>query len=166
MVFGSRSWTGEEVVKTAQKACGEFLDACNNQASSRTVSVLVSNPLSFDDVVIGEALAIREGLLEAISEGTLSVMVESDSLQVISYLQDPLKPADLKVAPILEDIRHIVSYLDVCSFVFISRAANSIADSLARRALSVSGRMVWPISDPWLAEVTVSDTRSSSRSLQ
>ncbi|XP_043718133.1 uncharacterized protein LOC122666088 [Telopea speciosissima] len=114
----------------------------------------------------GEVLAIREGLLEAISEGTLSVMVESDNLTIVNYLLDPLKVPDLRVLPILDDIRHISSYLDDCTFSYVSRTANSIADCLARRALSVSGRMVWSNSDPCLSEGPVSDFRSVSRSLQ
>ncbi|XP_043717963.1 uncharacterized protein LOC122665896 [Telopea speciosissima] len=128
--------------------------------------IAISNPTTFSDILVGEAMAIREGLLEAISEGTLSITVESNNLVIISYLLNPSKPPDLKILPIVEDIRHISSYFDDCMFSYIPRAANSLADCLARRALSVSGRMIWPYSDPLLSEGATSDTRSVSRFLQ
>ncbi|XP_043710407.1 uncharacterized protein LOC122659356 [Telopea speciosissima] len=103
--------------------------------------VAVSSPVVFEDILVGEALEIWEGLLEDVSEGTLSIVVESDNQTIISYLLDPSKSPDLRILPILEDIRHISSYLDDCIFSFVPRSVNSIADSLARRALSVSGRM-------------------------
>ncbi|XP_043725825.1 uncharacterized protein LOC122672410 [Telopea speciosissima] len=128
--------------------------------------IAISNPVTSNDILIGEALAIREGLLEAISEGTLSITVESDNLGIISCLMYPSKAPDLKILPIVEDIRHISSYLDDCNFSYIPRTANSVVDCLARRALSVSGRMVWPNSDPLLSGDIASDTRSVSCSSQ
>ncbi|XP_043710434.1 uncharacterized protein LOC122659388 [Telopea speciosissima] len=95
--------------------------------------IAVSNPVTFGDILVGEATAIREGLLEAISEGTLSVVVEGNNLSIISYLTKPLKAPDIRVLPILEDIRHIASYLENCNFSYISRTVNSIADCLAKR---------------------------------
>ncbi|XP_043702580.1 uncharacterized protein LOC122652786 [Telopea speciosissima] len=128
--------------------------------------IAVSNPTPFNEILVGEAMAIREGLLEAISEGTLSITVESDNLGIISSLLNPSKILNFIVLPIVEDIRHISTYFDACNFAYIPRAANSLADCLARRALSVAGRMVWPNSDPLFSEAATLDSRSVSRSLQ
>ncbi|XP_043698526.1 uncharacterized protein LOC122649236 [Telopea speciosissima] len=51
----------------------------------------VSSQHRFSCVIEGEAIAVREGLLEAISEGTYQMLVESDNRELISYLQDSSK---------------------------------------------------------------------------
>ncbi|XP_043716390.1 uncharacterized protein LOC122664553 [Telopea speciosissima] len=78
--------------------------------------VAVSDPVPFSKVVVGEAIAIQQGLLEAISEGTLSIIVESDSLEVITALLSRGGTSALSIRPMVEDILHLASYFDECSF--------------------------------------------------
>ncbi|XP_043693618.1 uncharacterized protein LOC122644075 [Telopea speciosissima] len=96
------------------------------------------DPSKFDSMIIGEALAIRLGLLEAISEGLEFIKVESDNQQVINYLNASTMSAPLQLQSVLQDILHIAAYFSDCKFTFIPREANEVADSLARKALSMS----------------------------
>ncbi|XP_043717887.1 uncharacterized protein LOC122665818 [Telopea speciosissima] len=123
----------------------------------------VSSHHRFSFVIEGEAIAVREGLLEAILEGTYCVMVESDNREFVSYHQDCSKQRPLSICPIVEDIRHIATYLDVCQFLFIPRDANVVADSLARRAQSIANRTVWPNSDPCISVDAVTEDLSLIR---
>ncbi|XP_043697186.1 uncharacterized protein LOC122647964 [Telopea speciosissima] len=107
-----------------------------------TCRIAISDPQCFSKALVGEALAIRQGLLEAISEGFLKLRVESDCQTLVSAIRKPITSSHLSIRPIVEDIHFLVSYFDDCTFQFIPRAANTIADALPRRARSVAGRTV------------------------
>ncbi|XP_043717749.1 uncharacterized protein LOC122665663 [Telopea speciosissima] len=117
---------------------------------------------SFDSIVLGEALAIRLGLLEAISEDVQFLKVESNNQQVISYINNKNKLAPLTLQPVIADILHVATYFSECVFTFIPREANVVADSLARKALSTMRTTVWPLSTPWLKEMCNLPTMCSS----
>ncbi|XP_043700354.1 uncharacterized protein LOC122651083 [Telopea speciosissima] len=104
--------------------------------------VAVSNPIACDNVLIDKAMAIKEGLLEAISEGAYSLIVESDNMEVILFLKSCNSRPTLQVRSIINDFRHLQSLFDNCIFQFIPRAASFVADALARRALSLTSKMV------------------------
>ncbi|XP_042504683.1 uncharacterized protein LOC122081683 [Macadamia integrifolia] len=122
--------------------------------------VAVSNPVKFSTILVGEAIAIKEGLMEAISEGVHKLHLESDNQQLISYLQDFSQSPDIVVWPIIEDIGYLCSFFDDCLFYGIPREVNVTADTIARRAQSVTDRTVWPISDPCLSMPVVLDNLS------
>ncbi|XP_042509137.1 uncharacterized protein LOC122084769 [Macadamia integrifolia] len=108
----------------------------------------ISDLVQFQSALVGEAIAIHSSLLEAISEDITHVVVENDNKDVIIYLNNGTSSASLTVNAILEDILHLKTYFGSCIFSFVPREFDSLANSLVRRALSVMGRTVWPISDP------------------
>ncbi|XP_043725966.1 uncharacterized protein LOC122672571 [Telopea speciosissima] len=50
--------------------------------------VAISDPVSFSDVLVGEATVIRLALLEIISTRYARVMVESDNINLVTYIRD------------------------------------------------------------------------------
>ncbi|XP_043721138.1 uncharacterized protein LOC122668666 [Telopea speciosissima] len=94
----------------------------------------VFDPIHFAEVVVGEAEAIRQGVLEVISEGAMRIKVESDNQEVVTGLQYSERDSTLSIRPIIKDILYLASYFVDCQFQFTSRATNVVADTLARRA--------------------------------
>ncbi|XP_042477762.1 uncharacterized protein LOC122059140 [Macadamia integrifolia] len=113
----------------------------------------VSVPTRLSSITSGEAEAIKEGILNAISLGYFRLQVDSDNLEVIRCLLDPTRNAPLEILPTVEDIRFICSSPISCSFNYVPRAANGIVDSLARKGLSLQCMTVWPNSTPWLLQL-------------
>ncbi|XP_042484945.1 uncharacterized protein LOC122065194 [Macadamia integrifolia] len=68
--------------------------------SSISVLLAVSEVSSFGSILEWEALAVRSGLLEAISLGVEALQVESDSKEVINYKQRSANKAPLAIQPI------------------------------------------------------------------
>ncbi|XP_043703729.1 uncharacterized protein LOC122653841 [Telopea speciosissima] len=116
-----------------------------------------SEPNSFTSMLLGEGLAIRLGMIQAIGEYIDHLEVESDSKKMISFIQDPSRNALADISPVVNDISHLSSFFRSISFSYIPREINSVADSLARKALSILCRIDWPHSTPWLQEVCLSD---------
>ncbi|XP_043689380.1 uncharacterized protein LOC122640294 [Telopea speciosissima] len=98
----------------------------------------VSEPSQIRSILCGEGFAMRIGLLYTLSEGFEYIIAESDNLERIQYLNNLAKARPVEASPIIHDITHLRSYFIDCSFHYICRECNSVADSLARRALSLS----------------------------
>ncbi|CAL9231879.1 unnamed protein product, partial [Arabidopsis halleri] len=82
----------------------------------------------------GEAIAVREALLEALSKNYLIVHIKSDSKVLMDLLRSNAVINEL--VGLLHDIRSLVSVFSAVSFTFIPRAANSLADSIAKDSLA------------------------------
>ncbi|XP_042499912.1 uncharacterized protein LOC122078117 [Macadamia integrifolia] len=108
-----------------------------------------SNPTPMHSIISGEAEAIKEGILEAIGLGYFRLWVESDNQEVITALSNDSSCIPFQIWPIIEDIRFMCANPIECSFSYVPRAVNGIADTLARRGLSIWCRTVWPQSTPW-----------------
>ncbi|XP_043692866.1 uncharacterized protein LOC122643295 [Telopea speciosissima] len=85
--------------------------------------IVVSDPISFSDVMVGEAHAIRMALLEMIKTGFAQVMVESDNINLITHIQDGGGTSPLLIRVIIDDIIHLSSFFVCCSFTYIPRGA-------------------------------------------
>ncbi|XP_043700203.1 uncharacterized protein LOC122650905 [Telopea speciosissima] len=116
-------------------------------------SLAVSYPMVFSSPLRSEALAIRVGLLEGISEGLDFLMVESNCKELISLVFGSQSTTPPEVYTILQDIRELRGYFRECTFHHVSRENNSMADSLARRTISLACRISWPISTTWMSDL-------------
>ncbi|KAL5808584.1 hypothetical protein ACOSQ3_029275 [Xanthoceras sorbifolium] len=92
-------------------------------------------------VEIAKASAILNGLHLAIESGFLLIQIESDALNVINYLIR-LSLSKSKVGLIIIDILSLCDRACV-SFLFMSRSANFVAQSLARNSFSISDVSIW-----------------------
>ncbi|XP_043714624.1 uncharacterized protein LOC122662983 [Telopea speciosissima] len=115
----------------------------------------LSQVLSF--AIQGEALAIREALMQARELGITNLLVESDNKEIISFIEDPNRVPPLDVAVVVEDVRELCSTFVSVSFLFVPRAMNVIADALVRKALSIMCMTDWPITTPWLDDLCLSE---------
>ncbi|XP_043692799.1 uncharacterized protein LOC122643218 [Telopea speciosissima] len=123
-----------------------------------------SYPASFSTIAQGEALAIRIGLMHAIPEGIDRLIVESDNKAIIHLLADPSARPPVEILPVIEDITFLLPCFVECSFVFIPRLINNVADTLARRAFSLESEMIWLLSSAWLTQLCNSDSMCTSLS--
>ncbi|KAL4377090.1 hypothetical protein GQ457_02G030170 [Hibiscus cannabinus] len=78
-----------------------------------------------------EALAIRLGVTLALSVGLDNVIVESDCKEVIYRLISGVQSA-WESAAVEEDILSRISSLSTCSFSFVPRSCNRVADWVAK----------------------------------
>ncbi|XP_043718001.1 uncharacterized protein LOC122665942 [Telopea speciosissima] len=101
-----------------------------------------------DSTFIGEAIAIHSGLLLDIRGGFSNVLVESDCSCLINQLSS--SEPEIAIDSIFHDIVHLQKSFVECSISYVPRSVNSVADSLARSALSVESPIVWPLTSPWL----------------
>ncbi|CAE5968258.1 unnamed protein product [Arabidopsis arenosa] len=85
-------------------------------------------------VIQGEALAIKAGLQEATLHGFSTVAIKSDSKTLIELLRSGKVTNEL--VGLLHDIRGLAANLVSVTFQFIPRSANTVADEMAKSALS------------------------------
>lgn len=85
-------------------------------------------------VIQGEALAIKAGLQEASLHGFSTVAIKSDSKTLIELLRSGKVTNEL--VGLLHDIRSLAANLVSVTFQFIPRSANTVADEMAKSALS------------------------------
>ncbi|XP_043700297.1 uncharacterized protein LOC122651019 [Telopea speciosissima] len=97
-----------------------------------------SSPIFFSDLLVGETIAVRMAMLELISNDYTHVMIETDNLNLVTYVTSGGGTSPLHIRAIVEDIIHLSSFFVSCSFTCIQWEINSVADSLARRALSLT----------------------------
>ncbi|XP_043687688.1 uncharacterized protein LOC122638901 [Telopea speciosissima] len=112
-----------------------------------------SCPSSFSDIMVGEALAVWLAMQEMVANDFERVVIESDSKSLITYIENGGGAAPFHVKTLVDDIIYLSLSFVSCSFGCISREINSVADSLARRALSLTCTTKWPLSSPWLCEL-------------
>ncbi|XP_043718124.1 uncharacterized protein LOC122666080 [Telopea speciosissima] len=180
-VFKTKDWSPIEVISTAERAFLEFqsapplgfikvnCDAANTQGDTagglgiifRDHNGRPLKALSISQVVSsaipGEALAIREALMQARELGITNLLVESDNKEIISFIEDPNRVPPLDVAVVVEDVRELCSTFVSVSFLFVPRAMNVIADAVARKALFIMCMTDWSISTPWLDDLCLSE---------
>ncbi|KAJ4981483.1 hypothetical protein NE237_032320 [Protea cynaroides] len=137
------------------------MDATNHRAGIGVVLrnslgfpvLACSIPSHFSDVLLGEALAVRAGLNLVLQYGYRNLVVESDCLELINLLTGPSNVAQTYVQDIVTDISVLGGQAQDLSFCFSPRSANSVAHSLARRAMTCSRAVIWPISSLWLIQL-------------
>jgi ribonuclease HI len=83
-----------------------------------------------EDVLMSEALAIKDGLISANATGLVNIEVESDSLSVIKLMNNPLADR-LTLAGICHEVYELSNSLSFCSIRHIRREANGAAHSTA-----------------------------------
>ncbi|XP_043720789.1 uncharacterized protein LOC122668266 [Telopea speciosissima] len=116
-----------------------------------------------DSAFLAEALAIRSGLLLAARGGFRKVLVESDCYSLIKQLSS--SEPELAIESIHHDIVLLQKSFDDYSFSFVPRSANTVADSLARSALSIESPIVWPLTSPWILHLCENEVSVCNDSL-
>ncbi|XP_043687585.1 uncharacterized protein LOC122638802 [Telopea speciosissima] len=81
-----------------------------------------SDPKSFSEVLVGEAIAIRTGLQAALQAGHSNILVESDNSALLSLLNNPSLHHPLAVTNVIQDIRVLASQVNVMELVFVGSA--------------------------------------------
>ena len=89
-----------------------------------------------------EALATRRAILFAQELCLAHVVVEGDSLKVITAINNPQKNRT-QWGHVVEDIKKASSWFQTCSFCHLYREGNSLAHSLAKRAVLSADLDVW-----------------------
>ncbi|XP_043710286.1 uncharacterized protein LOC122659213 [Telopea speciosissima] len=116
-----------------------------------------------DSALIGEAYAIRSGLLHAATLGFTRMMVESDCQKLINQLCAGSQ-LETEIYNICHDIFCLQKTFVSCSFSFVPRSSNTVADSLARAALSVESPILWPSTSQWLLQLCNADATACNDS--
>ena len=80
-----------------------------------------------------EALAVRESILNAKSLGYSNICLKSDCQGLLAAINLKFPPAEL--FRIIRDMETLSISFTACSFMFVTRSPNSLADSLAKSAL-------------------------------
>ena len=106
------------------------------------IAALSQNIKLPSSVDLVEALAARRAILFAQEISITHVEVEGDSLKVITAINDP-KHNRTQWGHVIEDIKKASMGLQLCSFCHINRGGNSLAHSLARRAVLTADTDVW-----------------------
>ncbi|XP_074282573.1 uncharacterized protein LOC141607114 [Silene latifolia] len=92
--------------------------------------------------VFAEAVAVLDGLQEAVSRGVREVVVENDCLQVIDALKEKRTGRSI-FAQVLEDILVIFNVFQSVSWSYSNRVNNCVAHALAHAIPKISSRVVW-----------------------
>ena len=98
------------------------------------------------DPLVAEALGIQEAFSWLKQLQVKEVVVESDSLSLITYLGSDEKIGS-SVGLIIDDCKSLQKEFDLCAFSFVHRSANSATHYLAKAACSASGQECW-FNDP------------------
>ena len=93
-------------------------------------------------VEMAEALAAKRAVQLATEMSFLRVVVEGDCKRVVQALQAQGRSFTL-YRHVIEDVRRIGAMLQTCSFHHVLREGNSLAHSLARRAVLTADTDVW-----------------------
>ena len=93
--------------------------------------------------LMAEAMAIWEGCALARRRNMLQIVVEFDSKLVISSLNAGLDCTPWEVLPILSRVLALESSFQVCSWSWISRSANAMADFVASHGVARMHNYVW-----------------------
>ncbi|XP_050111831.1 uncharacterized protein LOC126590410 [Malus sylvestris] len=116
---------------------------------------------SFEDVfspLQSEAMVVRAGLLWAVDRGFSSLLVETDSLQIVEALMDPCLNLST-IEQIVEDCKELLATVTEAT---ISHQANATAHHLARTGLSLSHCCEWLDSLPSIiVDLLVEESHSS-----
>ncbi|XP_043705312.1 uncharacterized protein LOC122655154 [Telopea speciosissima] len=117
-----------------------------------------SIPATFTSSLEGEALALRVGLLHSIAECVDDLVAEMDCKELVNFFSNNPTPPPIPLFNVIADIKHPISSFRSCTVLFIPREINSMADSLARKATSLTCETTMPLSTPWLSSLRNQDT--------
>ncbi|KAL5817864.1 hypothetical protein ACOSQ3_026242 [Xanthoceras sorbifolium] len=128
----------------------------NTDASLKNAESLVGLGAVIRDDNVAEVSAILNGLHFTIEFGFSHLLVESDALNVITYLVQEKLP-NSEVGLVVADILSLCNRV-VVSFAFVPRCANFVAHSLFRNSFSIDNVFIW-LEDvfPWLDHGLLSD---------
>ncbi|KAJ4961943.1 hypothetical protein NE237_021853 [Protea cynaroides] len=110
------------------------------RSSTGSPVLAVSEPLSFLSPTVGEALALRMGVLEALKAGLSTLHMESDNLEVINQINGVSREGDVYLLSIVQDI----VLLEIRGFV--------------SPFAIFQGLQIWLLT-PWLARMAISCPR-------
>ena len=91
---------------------------------------------------MAEALAARRAVIFARELSLFNIIVEGDCLHVIQALQRP-NPCNLLFGHIIDETKRMGQLLRGCRFQHVRREGNSLAHSLARKAVLTADTEVW-----------------------
>ncbi|XP_074284295.1 uncharacterized protein LOC141608847 [Silene latifolia] len=144
-----RGWTapGEGWVKLNLDAGvkeGVSVGICGvcRDSAGKVLWSMAARRLEVWEAHVAEAVAVLEGLEEAVKAGHDAVIVESDCSQVIDGLNSR-KTGRSVFALVLEDILRLCNSFVSVVFFSVSRKNNEVAHALAHALPVVSGRSVW-----------------------
>ncbi|KAM1949581.1 hypothetical protein ACFX15_009620 [Malus domestica] len=118
----------------------------------------------FEDIsspLLSEAMAVRAGLLWAIDRGYQSLIIETDSLQIVEALRDPTLNLST-IGQVVEDCKALLNTITEANITHIRRNANAAAHHLAKVGLSLMQSCEWTDSPPSIiTDILVDDYASS-----
>lgn len=94
-------------------------------------------------VTAAEALAVLEGCLLARHENLNQVVMESDSLSIITWLRGSLSNATWEAFPVLTRVLDIAALMHSCIWSWIPRLGNEAADFVASHQVPKMRDLVW-----------------------
>jgi ribonuclease HI len=89
-----------------------------------------------------EAVALLAGLKLAEQFGAQSLLVESDSMEVVNVVHSPSEFRGTS-AVVIDDCQHLLTMLGMATLKHCSREANGAAHALARHGSSDNIRRFW-----------------------
>lgn len=105
-------------------------------------SMLAPSPMT------AEALAIREGVMLALSLPCSEIIITSDSKSLISALNSHSSPMDWKASSVISQVRYLLSSTRHVSWTWSSRKANRAADHVASLAYGRKCPSSWVTNPP------------------
>ncbi|XP_048620925.1 uncharacterized protein LOC125591218 [Brassica napus] len=121
-------------IQTEKAGLGWAIFTAEGIQQHREVSSFVHSPL------LAEGMAMRKAVSSCSALEIRTVRFESDSVQLIKALNSG--KAVLELYGVISDILSLVANFENVSFAWIPRERNSLADNLAKMALSVTNTMV------------------------
>ena len=97
---------------------------------------------STSSVLVTEAEACRDGLRLALNMEIRDMIMETDSLQLVS-LWNSRRQQLLEIAVILQDIEEMVQSLTSFYFAHVKRSANNVAHLCAKQASQSRPSLLW-----------------------
>ena len=82
-------------------------------------------------IIVAEATAMRDGISAALNAGFRKILVEGDNQIVIKAIQKQMH-TPWQIAPLLDDIKNMITSCESISFTHIYREGNMAADWMAK----------------------------------
>ncbi|XP_074318729.1 uncharacterized protein LOC141655553 [Silene latifolia] len=114
---------------------------CRNRRGEVVWGMAVMHEQSWDSH-IAEAVAVLDGLQEAVDRGRRDVVLESDCLQVVEVLEGK-RSGRSEFSLIIDDILALCSSFNSVIWSHTSRINNCVAHSLAHVFPRIIGKTVW-----------------------
>ena len=98
--------------------------------------VKVSDFKEINKSYVAEAMALREGLRQALQAGHSHIIVEGDSKTLINGIIGS-SPIPWRIKFLIQDIRRLAKHYAKVQFIHVWREANFVADAIAKVGHSV-----------------------------